>query len=80
MSFTSGKHIRNPEVQIRILKGNLDYERHESERAQDEIRRLREQLRQANQGKLHWVTPITDGARWSCTIFLERNALKKSII
>ena len=51
MSFTSGKHIRDPEVQVRILQGNLDYERHERERVEDENRRLREQLRQANQGK-----------------------------
>eukprot|EP00944_MAST-04C_sp_MAST-4C-sp1_P003949 g3949.t1 len=51
MSFTSGKQIRDPEVQVRILQGNLDYERHERERLEDENRRLREQLRQANQGK-----------------------------
>ena len=33
-----------------------------------------------DQGKLHWVTPIKSGERWSCTIFLEKNALKKSVI
>jgi predicted 2-oxoglutarate/Fe(II)-dependent dioxygenase YbiX len=27
--------------------------------------------------KLHWVTPIESGERWSCTIFLEKDALKK---
>jgi hypothetical protein len=31
-------------------------------------------------GQLHWVTPITSGERWSCTIFLEKDALKKSIL
>ncbi len=25
--------------------------------------------------KLHWVTPITSGERWSCTIFLEEDSL-----
>jgi len=30
--------------------------------------------------RLHWVTPITSGERWSCTIFLEKDALKKTII
>lgn len=30
--------------------------------------------------QVHWVTPITSGERWSCTIFLEKDALKKSII
>ena len=29
---------------------------------------------------VHWVTPITSGERWSCTIFLEKDALKKSMI
>lgn len=33
-----------------------------------------------NQGKLHWVTPITRGERWSCTIFLEKDALKKTLM
>ena len=33
-----------------------------------------------SQGKLHWVTPITSGERWSCTIFIEANSLKKKII
>lgn len=28
-----------------------------------------------DQGRLHWVTPITSGERWSCTIFLERDAI-----
>ena len=28
-----------------------------------------------DQGRLHWVTPITGGERWSCTIFLERDAI-----
>ena len=28
--------------------------------------------------QLHWVTPITSGNRWSCTIFLEKDALKKT--
>lgn len=32
-----------------------------------------------DQGKLHWVTPITSGERWSCTIFLEKDALTKSV-
>jgi len=30
--------------------------------------------------QLHWVTPITSGERWSGTIFLEKDALKKSIV
>jgi len=30
--------------------------------------------------QVHWVTPIESGERWSCTIFLEKDALKKSII
>lgn len=30
--------------------------------------------------RLHWVTPITNGERWSCTIFLEKDALKKIFI
>ena len=30
--------------------------------------------------QLHWVTPITSGNRWSCTIFLEKDALKKTIL
>ena len=25
--------------------------------------------------RLHWVTPITSGERWSCTIFLEEDSL-----
>jgi len=29
-----------------------------------------------DQGRLHWVTPITLGERWSCTIFLEKDAIK----
>jgi predicted 2-oxoglutarate/Fe(II)-dependent dioxygenase YbiX len=33
-----------------------------------------------SQGKLHWVTPITLGERWSCTIFIEANSLKKKTI
>lgn len=32
------------------------------------------------QSQLHWVTKITDGERWSCTIFLEKDALKKVIV
>jgi len=27
--------------------------------------------------QVHWVTPIESGERWSCTIFLEKDALKK---
>lgn len=30
--------------------------------------------------QLHWVTPITSGERWSCTIFLEKDALTKSLM
>lgn len=30
--------------------------------------------------QIHWVTPITSGERWSCTIFIEKDSLKKSII
>lgn len=30
--------------------------------------------------QLHWVTKITDGERWSCTIFLEKDAIVKSIL
>lgn len=30
--------------------------------------------------QLHWVTKITEGTRWSCTIFLERDALKKDLL
>ena len=26
--------------------------------------------------RLHWVTPITSGERWSCTIFLEEDSVK----
>lgn len=33
-----------------------------------------------DQARLHWVTPITSGERWSCTIFLEKDALKKSLM
>lgn len=33
-----------------------------------------------DQGRIHWVTPITSGERWSCTIFLEKGALKKSLM
>ena len=33
-----------------------------------------------DQGKLHWVTPITSGERWSCTIFIEKSSLKKTVI
>jgi len=33
-----------------------------------------------DQGKLHWVTPITSGERWSCTIFLEKESLKKTLL
>lgn len=32
------------------------------------------------QSQLHWVTPISSGERWSCTIFLEKDALKKTSI
>lgn len=28
-----------------------------------------------DRGRLHWVTPITFGERWSCTIFLEKDAI-----
>lgn len=30
--------------------------------------------------QLHWVDKITDGERWSCTIFLEKDALKKTLL
>lgn len=30
--------------------------------------------------QIHWVTPIKSGERWSTTIFLEEDALKKSLI
>jgi len=30
--------------------------------------------------QLHWVEKITEGERWSCTIFLEKDALIKSLI
>lgn len=30
--------------------------------------------------QLHWVEKITEGERWSCTIFLEKDALTKSLI
>jgi len=30
--------------------------------------------------KIHWVTPITSGERWSCTIFLEKSSLQKTSI
>lgn len=30
--------------------------------------------------QLHWVNKITDGERWSCTIFLEKDALKKTLL
>ena len=30
--------------------------------------------------QIHWVTPITSGERWSCTIFIEKDSLKKEII
>lgn len=30
--------------------------------------------------QLHWVTKITEGERWSCTIFLEKDALKKTVL
>lgn len=30
--------------------------------------------------RLHWVTRITEGERWSSTIFLEKDALKKALI
>lgn len=29
-----------------------------------------------DQARLHWVTPITSGERWSCTIFLEEDSVK----
>jgi hypothetical protein len=30
--------------------------------------------------RIHWVTKITEGERWSCTIFLEKDALKRMLI
>ena len=35
-----------------------------------------------DQARLHWVTPITSGERWSCTIFLEEDSvtIKKKLI
>lgn len=30
--------------------------------------------------QLHWVTKITEGERWSCTIFLEKDSLKKTLM
>ena len=33
-----------------------------------------------SQGIIHWVNPITDGERWSATIFLERTALEKDLL
>lgn len=30
--------------------------------------------------QLHWVTKITGGERWSCTIFLEKDALTKTLV
>ena len=30
--------------------------------------------------RIHWVTKITEGERWSCTIFLEKDALTKSLM
>jgi len=29
-----------------------------------------------DQARIHWVTPITSGQRWSCTIFLEEDSVK----
>lgn len=33
-----------------------------------------------SQGIIHWVNPITDGERWSATIFLEKTALEKDLL
>ena len=30
--------------------------------------------------QLHWVDEITEGSRWSCTIFLENDSLKKHLL
>lgn len=30
--------------------------------------------------QLHWVTKIQSGERWSCTIFLEKDSLKKTLV